>query len=210
MLKVGLSGNRYSGKSRVAKLFTQIGVPVFEADIVLKFILAYNYELHSVIADKIGRKYYTDGKLNMQKVKSEGQFSKLLDVVEPELYRAWEKFIEKNKKSIYCIFHSSILFERDWYKGMDLNISVFAPYADRVERCKYLTKKSVSSIYSLSKIEMDELEKNKLANYVIHNYNNDSPYYGDAITQVNNIDKIIIDKYLKDKMTEKELINNII
>lgn len=204
MIKIGLSGNRYSGKNRVSNLFKQIGVPVFEADVILKFILNHNYELQAEISDRIGRVYFKDGKLNEEKVKVDGIFSKVLEVVEPELYRAWERYLEKNKKAIYCVFHSSILFERDWDKAMDQNISVFAPYADRVERCKYLTNKSVSSIYSLTRLEMDELDKNKKSDYVIHNYNNDSPFYGDALTQVNEIDKKIIDNYLKGKMSTKE------
>ena len=204
MIKVGLSGNRYSGKNRIAKIFTQIGVPVFEADVILKFILNHNHELQAEIADRIGRIYFKDGLLNLDKVRADGKFSKILKVVEPELYRTWERFLDKNKKAIYCIFHSSILFEQDWNKAMDINISVFAPYSDRVERCKFLTNKSVSSIYSLTKLEMDELDKNNLSDYVIHNYNNDSPFYGDALNQVNNIDKQIIDKFLKDSMTNKE------
>ena len=204
MIKIGLSGNRYSGKNRVSNLFKQIGVPVFEADVILKFILNHNYELQAEISDRIGRVYFKDGKLNEEKVKVDGTFSKVLEVVEPELYRAWERYLEKNKKAIYCVFHSSILFERDWDKAMDQNISVFAPYADRVERCKYLTNKSVSSIYSLTRLEMDELDKNKKSDYVIHNYNNDSPFYGDALTQVNEIDKKIIDNYLKSQTTTKE------
>jgi dephospho-CoA kinase len=205
MVKIGLSGNRYSGKNRIATLFKQIGVPVFEVDVILKFILNHNYELQGEISDRVGRVYFKDGLLNEEKVKKDGVFSKIMEVVEPELYRAWQKFQEKNYKSIYCIFHSSILFEREWNKAMDFNITVFAPYTDRVERCKFLSNKSVSSIYSLSKSEMDELEKNKLSNYVIHNYNNDSPFYGDALTQVNQIDKKIIDNFLKNKMTDKEI-----
>jgi dephospho-CoA kinase len=207
MIKVGLSGNRYSGKNRVATLFHQIGVPVFEADVILKFIINNNYELQGEIADKIGRVCFNkEGLLDHNKIISGGNFSKILDVVEPELYKAWKKFTKKNYKSIYCIFHSSILFEREWNSGMDLNISVFSPYADRVDRCKYLTNKSVSSIYSLSKLEMDELDKNKLSEYVIHNYNDDSPFYGDALTQVNKIDNQIIDTYLKGKtISKKEL-----
>jgi dephospho-CoA kinase len=205
MIKIGLTGNRYSGKNRVATLFKQIGVPVFEADVILKFILNHNYELQAEISDRVGRLYFKDGLLNEEKVKKDGVFSKIMEIVEPELYRAWQKFQEKNYKSIYCIFHSSILFEREWNKSMDFNISVFAPYADRVDRCKFLTNKSVSSIYSLSKLEMDELDKNKLSEYVIHNYNDDSPFYGDALTQVNKIDKKIIDNFLKNKMTDKEI-----
>lgn len=204
MLKVGLSGNRYSGKNRIVNLFKQIGVPVFEADVILKFILSHNYELQAEIADKVGRKYFKDGLLNTEKVKTDGKFSSILDIVEPELYRTWERFIQKNNKAVYCIFHSSILFEKEWNKAMDINVTVFAPYADRIERCKFLTNKSVSSIYSLTKLEMDELDKNNLSDFVIHNYNNDSPFYGDTLTQVNDIDKKIVDKFLKDNMTEKE------
>lgn len=205
MLKVGLSGNRYSGKNRIVNLFKQIGVPVFEADVILKFILSHNYELQAEIADRVGRKYFKDGLLNTEKVKTDGKFSSILDIVEPELYRTWERFIQKNNKAVYCIFHSSILFEKEWNKAMDINVTVFAPYADRIERCKFLTNKSVSSIYSLTKLEMDELDKNNLSDFVIHNYNNDSPFYGDTLTQVNDIDKKIVDKFLKDNMTEKEL-----
>jgi hypothetical protein len=51
---------------------------------------------------------------------------------------------------------------------------------------------------------MDDLDKNNLSDFVIHNYNNDSPFYGDTLTQVNDIDKKIVDKFLKDNMTEKE------
>lgn len=204
MIKVGLSGNRYSGKNRVVNIFKQIGVPVFEADVVLKFILQHNYELQAEISDKVGRVYFKDGLLNEEKVKSDGKFSKILEIVKPDLMSAWRRYIIKNKGSIYCIFHSSILFESNLYKEMDQNISVFAPFADRVERCKFLTKKSVSSIYSLLKTEMDELDKNKLSKYVIHNYNIDNSFYGDSLTQVNQIDQLIIDNYLKENMTTKQ------
>jgi dephospho-CoA kinase len=203
MIKVGLSGNRYSGKNRVVNIFKQIGVPVFEADVILKFILQHNYELQAEISDKLGRVYFKNGLLNEEKVKCDGKFSKILEIIKPDLMSAWNRFLKKNKGAIYCIFHSSILFESNLYKEMNQNISVFAPFSDRVDRCKYLTNKSVSSIYSLVKTEMDELDKNKLSKYVIHNYNIDNSFYGDALTQVNQIDQLIIDNYLKENMTEK-------
>ena len=201
-LKIGLSGNRYSGKSRVCKIFNQVGIPVFEADVILKFILLHNYELQSLVADKIGRKYFNNGVLDYDKVINGKVFSDILSIVEKDLFDAWERFQKKNYKSIYCIFHSSMLFERGWDKKMDKNISVFAPYSDRIYRCKFLTNESVSKIYSLTKSEMDELKKNSLSDFVIHNYNEDS-VFGDILTQVNRVDKSIIDNYLKGKMTKK-------
>lgn len=206
MVKVGLSGNRYSGKNRASSIFKQIGVPVFEADVIMKFILQHNYELQSMISEQVGRKYFnSDLSLNHEKIRKDGVFSKILSIVEPDLYSAWVRFCDNNHKSIYCIFHSSILFETGWNKGMDINISVFSPYSDRVERCKYLTNKSVSSIYSLSRTEMDDLDKNNMSDFVIHNYNNDSPFYGDILTQINKIDQKIIDNYLLSNISEKEI-----
>jgi dephospho-CoA kinase len=204
MIKIGLSGNRYSGKKRVGKIFKQIGVPVFDADVILKFILQYNYELQTEISDRVGSKYFKNGVLDYEKVLIDGVFSKIIRIVEKDLFDAWRKFQEKNYKSIYCIFKSSLLFEVDWNKKMNYNISVFAPYADRLERCKYLTNESNSAIYLLSKSEMDELDKNNLSDFVIHNYDIDSNFYGDSLTQVHKLDKKIIDNYLKGKSTTKK------
>lgn len=203
MIKIGLTGNRYSGKNRVVNIFKQIGVPVFEADVIVKFILQHNYELQAEISDKIGRIYFKDSLLNEDKLKIDGKFPKIIQIIKPDLMSAWEKFRLKNQSSIYCIFHSSILFESELHKEMNQNISVFSPFADRVERCKFLTKKSVSSIYGLLRTEMDEFEKNKISKYVIHNYNIDNTFYGDAMSQVNQIDKLIIDNYLKEKTTKQ-------
>jgi dephospho-CoA kinase len=199
MISVGLSGNRYSGKDRVSKLFSQISVPVFHADIVLRFIINYNYELQNDIVQSIGYDYFTiDGKLDTNKIKDESVFNKVIDIVESDLFEAYKRFCNKNG-SVYTIFHSSILFERGWHKKFDYNINVFAPTNDRLERCKRLTNKTISSIYKLAEDEMKDLEKNRLSNFVVHNYNKTNLSIGDTLTQVNKIDQEIIDEYLKNE-----------
>lgn len=199
MITVGLSGNRYSGKDRVAKLFSQISIPVFHADVVLKFIINYNYELQNDIVQSIGYEYFTiDGKLDMTKVKDEKTFNKVIDLVEKDLFDAYTRF-QKMNGTVYTIFHSSILFERGWYKKFDYNINVFATTNDRLERCKMLTNKTISSIYKLAQDEMKDLDKNKLSNFVIHNYNEINLAIGDTLTQVNKIDQEIIDEFLKNE-----------
>lgn len=199
MITVGLSGNRYSGKDRVAKLFSQISIPVFHADVVLKFIINYNYELQNDIVQAIGYEYFTiDGKLDMTKVKDEKTFNKVIDLVEKDLFDAYVRFQKKNG-TVYTIFHSSILFERGWHKNFDYNINVFAPTNDRLERCKMLTNKTSSSIYKLAQDEMKDLDKNRLSNFVIHNYNETNLAIGDTLTQVNKIDQEIIDEFLKNE-----------
>lgn len=208
MISVGLSGNRYSGKDRVSKLFSQISVPVFNADVVLKFIINYNYELLNDIVQAIGYEYFTiDGKLDMTKVKDEKTFNKVIDLVQKDVFDAYDRFQKKNG-TIYTIFHSSILFERSWYKNFDYNICVFATTNDRLERCKRLTNKTASSIYKLAQDEMKDLEKNRLSDFVVHNYNETNLAIGDTLTQVNKIDQVIIDEYLKNegKFKRKNLV----
>jgi dephospho-CoA kinase len=203
MLKVGLSGSRYSGKNRTIKVFKQIGVPVFEVDVILKFILNYNEELIDLIKVKIGGQYFTKDELDFKKIKNKDVFDKVLKVVEYDLFKAYNKFIEKNDKAIYTIFHSSILFESNWYKKMDLNITVFSPKTDRIKRCKYKTNNGLMLINDLAKTEMDSLDKNVLADYTIHNYNDVSISFGDILKQVDTIDMKIVDQYLINENSEK-------
>ncbi len=203
MLKVGLSGSRYSGKNRTIKVFKQIGVPVFEVDVILKFILNYNEELIDLIKVKIGGQYFTKDELDFKKIKDKDVFDKVLKVVEYDLFKAYNKFIEKNDKAIYTIFHSSILFESNWYKKMDLNITVFSPKTDRIKRCKYKTNNGLMLINDLAKTEMDSLDKNVLADYTIHNYNDVSISFGDILKQVDTIDMKIVDQYLINENSEK-------
>lgn len=198
MLYIGLTGNRYSGKTRVSKLFKQIHIPVFDADTVLRFAIFYNTELNENLKSELEDYYFDFGLLNMKKVIKDGKFNDVVRFYENDLFKAFNKFNLKNKNSIYTIFKSSLLFELGWDKKMDSNINVFAPSNVRIDRCKFHTEHSISEIYKLLKTEMDDLDKNKKADYVIHNYEPN-----DVLNEVCKIDKVIIDRYLYTNMTEK-------
>jgi dephospho-CoA kinase len=204
MIKVGLSGNRYSGKDRVSTLFSQISIPVFEADIVMKFILMHNYELQNDIMNKIGYEFFnSEGQLDFDKVKNQKVFGDIIKIIEKDIFDAYKRFSKKHKESIYTIFHSSCLFEAGWNKQMHYNIIVHCSTNDRLERCKYLTNKTVSSIYQLAQSEMADIDKSKYSDFVVHNYNEVNLTLGDCLKQVNQIDQQIIDEYLKAEMSQK-------
>ena len=198
MIKIGLTGSRYSGKDTVAKMFEQIRVPVFNADIILKFILNFDINVNKDILDNYGEYIFTgpESMIDPKKIRSKKDFDKLVNFAEFELKRAYERFRLENKQSVYTIFHSSILFERGWDKDMDFTINVFAPKDVRSLRCEKITKQSAYNISELMKGEMNDLVKNKLSDYVIHNYSSATIAFGDSCDQVNKIDQKIIDKYL--------------
>lgn len=197
MTKVGLSGNRYSGKDKIADAFDKIGVPVFDADTVLKFILKYNYDLISDIRKYVGNEVFLGDSINLRKLNKEA-FDKILDIVEDDLFNAYNKFQKRYDTSIYTIFNSSILFEREWDSKMDLSISVFSPKTDRIKRCKTSTGSGLLLINELIGTEMDPTDKNEMADYVIHNYDDGgiNVITGNVLKQVSEIDQKIIDEYL--------------
>jgi dephospho-CoA kinase len=197
MISVGLTGNRFSGKDRVAKMFEQISIPVFHADIILKFLLQYDLTLDREINIQLGKSIYgSSGHLDPIKFDNKDKFNRLIDIVEPVLFNIWEKFQQKNAQSIYCIFHSSIIFERNWNKKFNKCISVFAPKTERVKRAQEKEPLLlISIIYDLLAKEFDDLDKNRLSEFIIHNYSEAT----DITRQVDNIDQQIIDMFLKDE-----------
>ena len=203
MVKIGLTGNRYSGKDATAKLFEQIKIPVFNADVILKFILNFDINVNKDILDNYGEYIFTgpDSMIDPKKIRSKKDFDKLVNFAEFELKRAYERFRLENRQSVYTIFHSSILFERGWDKDMDFNINVFAPKDIRSARCAKVTGQSTYAISELFKGEMDDLVKNKMSDYMIHNYPSATIAFGDSCDQVNKIDRKIIDKYLIKEQT---------
>ncbi len=209
MLEIALTGSRYSGKSTVSKVFNQIHIPVFDADTVLKFILNFRTYVEEPIKSNVGSFVYKGSQIDPNAFVCDSIFDRTIDVIEFELFQAWEAFKKKNKNSAYVIFKSSILFERNWNTRFKKVISVFTPKDERVLRCKYETGMRVDYIWELFSKEMSELDKNSKSHYIIHNYD-EAP---DIIEQVNRVDEKIINFYLENlnikKSKEKDLNDNI-
>lgn len=200
MIKVGLSGNRFSGKDEVCNIFRKISIPVFEADVVLRFIIHHDVFINKQIRDRLSELYGTSSKyISPSFVKTKQEIDIILDLAQQDLFRAYDDFSEKNKSSIYTIFKSSILFEKNWNKLMNYNINVFTPKITRMERFREITNKKISDVALILKNEIDDLDKNKMSNFVIHSYKGMN-----IRKQVNEIDMFIIDSYLK---SEKSIIS---
>jgi len=199
MLEIGLTGCRYSGKSSVSKLFKKIGVPVFDSDTIIKFVLNFRTYVEEPIKANVGTFVYTGGFLDPTAFVTDSIFDRTIDVVEFEVFQAWERFKQKHKDKPYVIFESSILFERKWEKKFDKVISVFAPKEERVYRAKIDTAMRVDYLWSILDKEIQDLEKNSQSHYIIHNYENGP----DVLNQINHIDTKLIDMYIENDRKSK-------
>lgn len=188
---IALTGPRYSGKTGVSKIFRSMGIPVFDADIVIKYILNYNEEITTQVKNFFGNSYVICDYINPIAFDNDEKFNSLIDLVEFDLFEAYYKFQKKNKKSVYTIFKSSLIFERNYQKKFNHTISVFSPKEERISRYSMRTGTTLEKAHSLFKGEMDEMRKNQLSDFIIHNYQGSE----DIKKQIQLIDDKIVDKY---------------
>jgi len=191
MIRIGLSGNRFSGKDKICSIFRDLSIPIFDADVIIKFMLSHDYQLLNRIKDHIGDRYFDNNDLKSDLVENDRIFGKVLSFLESELFYSYYTFERKNKNSVYTIFKSSVLYEMRWHRKMTKNITVYSPFIERVERAKKEMSTNLSEINFILNKEMDELEKNRLSDFTIHNYNEFN-----IKKQTHDIDQKIIDYYL--------------
>jgi dephospho-CoA kinase len=203
LLNIALTGARFSGKSHVAEGFIQAGVPVFDADALIKYIINYKESMRLSVKKVFGSHFVFNEYINPFAFDSE-KFSELINILEFDLFESYNRFRQRNKNKQYTIFHSSILFEKNWQNRFDRVICVFSPKIDRVNRYQVDTGSKVSDSWELLNNEIDDTIRNNMSDYIIHNYL-DAPTLK---SQINNIDTKITDYYLA--LTKKREVEDLL
>jgi dephospho-CoA kinase len=193
LLNIALTGSRCSGKDGIAKLFRQIGVPVFDADSIIKYILNYRKSMPESVRKAFGREYVFGEYINPIAFDTDDKFESLIELVEFEIFESYSRFRKKYKDKQYTIFHSSLIFEKNWSKKFDRVITVFTPKQERMERYKALTGDNLQTIHAIFGHEINEIQKNQSSDFIIHNYQEAA----DVLKQVQNIDNRIVDYYIE-------------
>lgn len=141
MLKIGLTGGIGSGKSTVAKVFEQLGVPVFYADLEAKKML-FDSEVKSSLKKLFGEGIF-DGRGEIHRSSlaqlvfndKEG-LQKLNNEIHPRIHHHFKVWCEFQAQSNhpYIIKEAAIIFEAGVHKELDKVICVAAPLQQRIQR----------------------------------------------------------------------------
>lgn len=170
MIKVGLTGNYCSGYNDMAKLFEDKGVPVFDADLVTKYLIYRDSVVISKIKNKFGKSAFVNNKVSMTRFQGKEKFVALMKLIEFDLIKAFERWRHSMGNNRYVIFKSQILFELEWNKTTNFTVAVFRPNGFRSTDIQKKCKISTTDAWKLIDSEMDVFQKNRLADYSIHNY----------------------------------------
>jgi dephospho-CoA kinase len=177
MIKVGLTGGIGTGKSVVAKIFENIGVPVFHADEEARSILGGQGVIREIsgcfgnaITDASGQ---IDRKELAKLVFSDPQKLEILNgIIHPLVAKAFNTFCLKQQDKRYIVHEAAILYESGFDKYIDKIIVVTAPYEVCIERVMNRDRVNREEVLLRMKNQWDSNRKATLADYLVQNDGN--------------------------------------
>ncbi|TNJ43093.1 dephospho-CoA kinase [Tamlana fucoidanivorans] len=175
MIVVGLTGGIGSGKTTVAKLFEDFGVPVYIADIEAKKLMNQSKVIKRKLIQLFGEEAYKGGVLNRPFLadaifNNEVFLEKMNSIIHPRVARHFEKWIAKQNVP-YVIKEVAILFENGGYKVCDYVITVTAPKETRIKRLLKRDHTSVARIEAIMRNQWTDEARIERSDFVIENIN---------------------------------------
>lgn len=173
---MGITGGIGSGKSLVSKIFSQLGVPVYDADSHAKKLMTTDGILVSQIKKEFGDlSYQSDGALNRVYLadhvfNNEDKLKVLNNLVHPRVAVDYAKWVDEHREHPYLLKEAALLFEAGSNKALDSIIVVSAPEALRISRVQARDKhRTVEQIKAIVEKQMPESEKLKHADHIVVN-----------------------------------------
>jgi len=169
---IGLTGGIGSGKTTVAKMFRQLGVPVYIADEEAKKLM-HTARVRKQIINLFGEQAYCNNQLNNKLIaqivfKDKALLQQLNTIVHPEVRRHFQQWVKK-QKAPYVIKENAILFETGTAENYDFTILVTADKDVKLSRIQQRDNSSIEEIEARMDNQWPDDKKVSLADYVIDN-----------------------------------------
>jgi dephospho-CoA kinase len=138
-LQIGITGGIGSGKSLVCKIFSRLGVPVYDADSHAKELMTTDGILISQIKKEFGElSYLGHGGLNRKYLSAEvfsdaGKLKRLNGLVHPRVAHHYDMWVQQQGTE-YVVKEAALLVEAGSYKTLDRLVVVSTPEALRIQR----------------------------------------------------------------------------
>lgn len=171
MIKIALTGSIGMGKSTVAKMFEAAGVPLFDADAVVRRLQGPG----GALIEKIGEMFpgcVRCGTLDREclaeiVLADHSKLAALEAIVHPAVQKWREAFIEEHRDAPAIVFEIPLLFETGGEKNFDKVVVVSAPA--EVQRARVLGRQGMTGerLDSILDRQMPDEEKRRRADFVI-------------------------------------------
>lgn len=170
---VGLTGGIGSGKTTVARMFGDLGVPVYDSDKEAKKLMRSSKKLKKAIIELFGAEAYKDKKLNKKYISNKifnnrDLLEKLNSIVHPAVRKHFLSWAKK-QKTVYVIQEAAIIYENGKHGFYDKIILVTAPQSTRIKRVMDRDKVSKQEVVARIKHQWPDEKKIPLSDFIIEN-----------------------------------------
>jgi len=171
MIRIALTGSIGMGKSTVAKMFERAGVPVFDADEVVRRLQAKDPALIGAIAERFAGTV-SDGVLNRDKLAKAvlddpAELAALEAIVHPAVHAERARFLLDNRDKPALLFDIPLLFETHGEHAFDKVVVVSAP--PDVQRARVLARPGMTEgkLEAMLARQLPDQKKRARADFVV-------------------------------------------
>lgn len=177
MVIIGLTGGIGSGKSTVAKMFSERNIKIIDADIISREILSIYPEILINIKHKLGEKFIDiGGNLKRRElgdyIFNNGEKRKTLEdimipFIKKEILNRLDQYNKEGER--LCVVDAPTLIEHKINEDMDVNILVWVDRETQIQRIKHRDNLAEGQIINRIDSQMPLDEKKSYVDFIIDN-----------------------------------------
>lgn len=162
MLLIGLTGGIGSGKSRVCELFSELGVPIIDSDLIAHQLVEPHSKALTQIAALFGSHIIqSDGSLDRAQLREDifndkNKRQQLEEVLHPLIRKEMLRQVA-TVDSPYVILAIPLLLEKNWQNQLDRVLVVDCSETQQLERA---SKRDNTAIEAIEKIIASQINRN--------------------------------------------------
>ena len=177
MKKVAITGGIGSGKTYISKMFSKLGVPIYNSDQKANSIIKSNIVVKKSIINAFGSDSFINNKLNKKHISkiifnNNSKLRLINSIVHPLVYEDYNNWLLGQKNS-YTIYESAIIYENDTINNFDKIIGVISDNDLKISRLlsRGMAKLSITNIMKNQAVDTEII---RISDFLIYNnLNND-------------------------------------
>ena len=173
--QLGITGGIGSGKSVFARIFSVMGVPVYESDYETKKLYLHP-DIRQQVISLLGEKSYRPdglpdtGFIADSIYKEPGLRGGLNAILHPAVAVHYRQWLNGQQQHAFVLKVAALLYEADVARQLDFTALVISPASLRKERLAVRDpQRSSSQIEAIMASQLSDEEKMQLADFVIYN-----------------------------------------
>lgn len=173
MIRVGLTGGIGSGKTTVGRIFRTIGIPVFEADVEGRRLMAHDTALQRSIVERFGATVVNENGIDRAAlagiVFQDTEALKALNaLIHPAVRAGFDRWA-REQRAPYLMMEAAVLAESGGHRTLDAIVVVRAPERIRIRRVMQRDGVAEEAVRARLANQVSEAERLAIADHVIHN-----------------------------------------